>query len=193
MPQNHVNNSRPAGPPSPVTHMHPKKKIAHMDSLVNNYPVVNNLIHSTLNTFQTQPLSVNLSTKTSESTNSSSASSLSSSVSTTPTQNAMPTVTSSTPPLITTINFKPENTSSMLPTNGVSDRQNCTDVEIIDDVDGTQSPNHQGLHPQVQTPPSSRERPKRTPNSENSSRKGKDARTKCDVCQGDGTNANLVR
>ena len=36
---------------SPVTNMHPKKKLAHMtqDSLlVNNFPVVNNLIHSTL-------------------------------------------------------------------------------------------------------------------------------------------------
>ena len=41
---------------SPVTNMHPKKKLAHMDSLVNNFPVVNNLIHSTLPFLQPLPM-----------------------------------------------------------------------------------------------------------------------------------------
>merc|ERR1712218_572550 len=45
---------------SPVTNMHPKKKLAHMDSLVNNFPVVNNLIHSTLPFLQPLPMSENL-------------------------------------------------------------------------------------------------------------------------------------
>lgn len=195
VPPNHVNN-RP--PTSPVTHMHPKKKIAHMDSLVNNYPIVNNLIHSTLNTFPTQPLTINLPNKPSESTNSSSASSLSSSVSrsTTPTQNMIPTKSSSTPPLITTINLKGGSSPAIQPAtarNGVADRQYSTDVEILDNEDPSSSPNHQDSTSEQQTPPSSRERPKRTPNGENAVRRGRDARTKCDVCLGEGNNGNLVR
>ena len=192
---NHVNN-RPVGPPSPVTHMHPKKKIAHMDSLVNNYPIVNNLIHSTLNTFPTQPITINLTNKPSESTNSSSASSLSSSVSTTPTQNMSSIKTSSTPPLITTINLKSGSSPTIQPTkNGVPDRQYSTDVEILENEEASRSPTHQKSppEPEQQTPPSSRERPKRTPNGENVARRGRDARTKCDVCLGEGNNANLVR
>jgi len=190
-PPNHHVNNRPVGPPSPVTHMHPKKKIAHMDSLVNNYPIVNNLIHSTLNTFPT----LNLTNKPSESTNSSSASSLSSSVSTTPTQNMIPTKSSATPPLITTINLKTGTSPIPQPDrNGVTDRQYSTDVEILDNEDPSSSPNPQDCSSEQHTPPlSTRERPKRTPNGENSARRGRDARTKCDVCQGEGNNANLVR
>eukprot|EP00092_Neocalanus_flemingeri_P007547 GFUD01008145.1.p1 GENE.GFUD01008145.1~~GFUD01008145.1.p1 ORF type:complete len:904 (-),score=240.13 GFUD01008145.1:238-2562(-) len=187
---NHVNNR----PPSPVTHMHPKKKIAHMDSLVNNYPIVNNLIHSTLNTFPTQPITINLTNKPSESTNSSSASSLSSSVSTTPTQNMSSIKTASTPPLITTINFKSGSSPTIQPTrNGVPDRQYSTDdVEILENDDLSRSPDQQ-KSPPTQTTPTSRERPKRTPNGDNTVRRGRDARTQCDVCLGEGNNANLVR
>jgi len=188
---NHVN----ARPPSPVTHMHPKKKIAHMDSLVNNYPIVNNLIHSTLNTFPAQQLTINL-TKPTDSANSSSASSLSSSVSTTPTQNMMNTKSSSTPPLITTINLKTGTSPTIQPTrNGVSGRQYSTDGEVFEnDLPSTPSPGHKNP-PEKQPPPSlpTRERPKRATNGDNAVRRGRDERTKCDVCQGEGTNANLVR
>ena len=122
---------------SPVTNMHPKKKLAHMtDSIVNNFPVVNNLIHSTLPLVPTHPMSLS-----------------NHHINTKPPQNVLAT------------------------RNGIEDDYEFKDEESIS-IEAFTKP----------TPV----KPKK-PNNENSVRKGRDVRTKCDVCLGEGSNTNLVR
>ena len=123
---------------SPVTNMHPKKKLAHMtDSIVNNFPVVNNLIHSTLPLLPSHPMTLN-----NHHNNQSK-----------PPQNVLAT------------------------RNGIEDDYEFRDEES-DSIEAFSKP----------TPV----KPKK-PNNENSVRKGRDVRTKCDVCLGEGSNTNLVR
>ena len=140
---------------SPVTNMHPKKKLAHMDSLVNNFPVVNNLIHSTLPFLQPLPMSENL-------------------------QN-INNKFSPLPPLPVMNNKKQDHGNVLVTRNGVDHNSPMDDYEFKDEETNNSL--------QKATPPP---RPKRQ-NNENSGKKGRDVRTKCDVCGGEGTNANLVR
>ena len=156
--QGDTNNTRERSL-SPVTNMHPKKKLAHMtDSLVNNFPVVNNLIHSTLPFLQPLPMSENL-------------------------QN-INNKFSPLPPLPLMNNKKPDHHGNVLVTrNGVD--HNSTPV---DDYEFKDEETNNSL--QKSTPPA---RPKRQNNENSSGKKGRDVRTRCDVCQGEGTNANLVR
>ena len=137
---------------SPVTNMHPKKKLAHMtDSLVNNFPVVStNLLHSTLpylppiNHHNSSPAKLQ------------------------------------TPPAVR----KAEPTNILAIRNGLSERNSSSDdLELMDCGDNNKISNSQ----------KSPVKPAKKTNNENSVKKGRDVRTKCDVCLGEGTNANLVR
>jgi len=144
---------------SPVTNMHPKKKLAHMtDSLVNNFPVVNNLIHSTLPFLQPLPMSENL-------------------------QN-INNKFSPLPPLPMMNSKKPDHHGNVLVTRNGVDHNSAP----VDDYEFKDEETNNSL--QKSTPPA---RPKRQNNENNSGKKGRDVRTRCDVCQGEGTNANLVR
>ena len=154
-PEKLVNNKEADRSLSPVTNMHPKKKLAHMtDSLVNNFPVVNNLIHSTLPFLQPLPMTNNHHNKY--------------------------------PPLpqlpIMANNKKPEHNNILATRNGIDHKPPVDDYEFTDD----------DSNKLIHTPKPPVSKPKR-PNNENSGKKGRDVRTKCDVCLGEGTNANLVR
>ena len=135
---------------SPVTNMHPKKKLAHMtDSLVNNFPVVNNILHSTLTYLP--PINHHNSTP----------------------------AKLQTPP--TARKAEPNNILSIR--NGLSERNSSSDdLELMDCGDN-----------KISNSQKSPVKPAKKTNNENSVKKGRDVRTKCDVCLGEGTNANLVR
>ena len=139
---------------SPVTNMHPKKKLAHMtDSLVNNFPVVNQILHSTLPYLP--PIAHH---------NSSNPGKLQS------------------PPQPPVRKAEPNNILSIR--NGLSERNSSSeDLELVDCGDPNKITNSQ----------KSPVKPAKKTNNENSVKKGRDVRTKCDVCLGEGTNANLVR
>ena len=140
---------------SPVTNMHPKKKLAHMtDSLVNNFPVVNNIIHSTLPYLP--PINHHNST------------------------NSANTAKIQTPPPVR--KAEPNNILSIR--NGLSERNSSSDdLELMDCGDNNK----------ISSSQKSPVKPVKKTNNENSVKKGRDVRTKCDVCLGEGTNANLVR
>ena len=122
---------------SPVTNMHPKKKLAHMtDSIVNNFPVVNNLIHSTLPYINH------------------------------PTENL-------------NNHHKPTPQNILATRNGID---NNDDYEFKDE----------DANIAVFTKPSP-VKPKKSNNENSVVKKGRDIRTKCDKCSGDGSNSNLVR
>ena len=138
-----------------VTNMHPKKKLAHMtDSLVNNFPVVNNIIHSTLPYLP--PINHHNST------------------------NSANTAKIQTPPPVR--KAEPNNILSIR--NGLSERNSSSDdLELMDCGDNNK----------ISSSQKSPVKPVKKTNNENSVKKGRDVRTKCDVCLGEGTNANLVR
>ena len=145
---------------SSVTNMHPKKKLAHMtDSLVNNFPIVNNLIHSTLPYLDPDPhkhsqQNLNVS--------------------------KFPSLPNMAP--VTINNKKPEHTNILATRNGIDHHKALDDYEFTDEE----------TNRIISTPKPPPVKPKK-PNNENSGKKGRDVRTKCDVCLGEGTNANLVR
>ena len=140
---------------SPVTNMHPKKKLAHMtDSLVNNFPVVNPILHSTLPYLP--PITHH---------NTSNPGKLQS------------------PPQLPVRKAEPTNILSTR--NGLSERNSSSDdLELLDCGDSNNKINNSQKSPV---------KPAKKTNNENSVKKGRDVRTKCDVCLGEGTNANLVR
>ena len=138
--------------------MHPKKKLAHMTQ-VNNFPVVNNLIHSTLPFLSPIPVTNNHQTNV---------------------NNKL----SSLPPSLSPVNHGKkvtEHNNILVTRNGIDHHD---DYEFKDEEANNKIMNLQKAPPPV--------KPKKS-NNENSGKKGRDVRTKCDVCLGDGTNANLVR
>ena len=139
--------------------MHPKKKLAHMTQ-VNNFPVVNNLIHSTLPFLSPIPVTNNHQT------------------------NVNNKLASLTPPSLSPVNHGKkvtEHNNILVTRNGIDHHD---DYEFKDEEANNKIMNLQKAPPPV--------KPKKS-NNENSGKKGRDVRTKCDVCLGDGTNANLVR
>ena len=137
---------------SPVTNMHPKKKLAHMtDSLVNNFPVVNNILHSTLPYLP--PINQH--------------------------NSANPAKLQTPPPV-----RKAEPNNILAIRNGLSERNSSSDdLEPMDCGDNNK----------ISSSQKAPVKPAKKTNNENSVKKGRDVRTKCDVCLGEGTNANLVR
>lgn len=140
---------------SPVTNMHPKKKLAHMtDSLVNNFPVVTNLLHSTLPYLP--PINHHNSSNPGK-------------------------LPSPAPPPVR----KAEPSNILAIRNGLSERNSSSDdLELMECGDTNNKINNSQKSPV---------KPVKKANNENSVKKGRDVRTKCDVCLGEGTNANLVR
>ena len=126
--------------------------------LVNNFPVVNNLIHSTLPFLHPVPV----------------------------TNNHQPSVNNklgSLPPSLPIIH----NNKKVVEHNNILATRNGIDHH--DDYEFKDEEANKILNLPKPPPPV---KPKKS-NNENSGKKGRDVRTKCDVCLGEGTNANLVR
>lgn len=87
-------------------------------------------------------------------------------------------------PVIGGNNKKLEHGNVLVTRNGIGHHSpTMDDYEFKDEEPSRMSNTHK---------PSPPAKPKK-PNNENSGKKGRDVRTKCDVCLGEGTNSNLVR